>query len=161
MWWASSSCTSYPIFLAHSIPMATMLAVLLAFMRLSSDNEITALKSAGVSLRQLLMPVLALASVTWAVTMGFTIWAMPWGQHKFENLVFEVAQSRADLALKERVFLNAVSGLVIYVNRLPGPGLLENLFVVDERDPQKSYTVVAKRGKIFPAKNDKITPAPV
>jgi lipopolysaccharide export system permease protein len=146
-----------PYFLAHSIPMATMLAVLLGFMRLSADNEITALKSAGVSMKQLLLPVVALATLTWAVTTAFTIWAMPWGQHKFENLVFEVAQSRADLALKERVFLDAVSGLVIYVNRLPAPGALENIFVVDERDRSKTYTVVAKRGKIFPAKDDQIT----
>ncbi len=146
-----------PYFMAHSIPMATMLGVLLGFMRLSSDNEITALKSAGVSMKQLLAPVIALAAITWTLTMAFTIWAMPWGQNKFENLVFEVAQARADLALKERVFLDAVSGLVIYVNRLPAPGAMEDIFVVDERDPGKTYTVVAKRGKIFPAKNDKIT----
>ena len=146
-----------PYFLAHSIPMATMLAVLLGFMRLSSDNEITALKSAGVSMKQLLLPVVALATITWAITASFSMWAMPWGQHKFENLVFEVAQRRADLALKERVFLDAVKGLVIYVNRLPAPGSMESIFIVDERDRSKTYTVVAKRGKIFPAKDDKIT----
>ena len=146
-----------PYFIVHTIPMATLLGVLLGFLRLSGDNEVTALKSAGVSLRQLLPPAVALAVFAWAMTSFFSIYVLPWGNHKFENLVYSVAQERADLALRERVFMDTLSGLVIYINRLPGPGDLEDVFIVDERDKSKRYTVTAKAGKIFPAKNGKIT----
>lgn len=145
-----------PYFFVFTIPMATLLGVLLAFLRLSSDNEVTALKAAGVGLHQLLPPVGALALFAWLVTSVLAIWALPWGNHSFENLVYQVAQDKADLALKERVFLDSFKNLVIYVNRLPGQGLLQDVFVVDEREANEPRTIVAKRGRLFPAKGGKL-----
>ena len=48
---------SIPYFLMYVTPMSTMMAVLLTFLRVSSDNEIIALKTGGVSLYRLLPPV--------------------------------------------------------------------------------------------------------
>ena len=45
-----------PSFLVFTIPMAFLLAVLLAFGRLSADNEITVMKSGGLSLVQICWP---------------------------------------------------------------------------------------------------------
>jgi len=94
--------------------------------------------------------------LAWAATSALAIWALPWGNHKFENLIFTVAQAKADLALKERVFLDNFPGLVIYINRLPGDGQMQDVFIVDERDPTRAYTVVAKRGRIYPSSGGKI-----
>ncbi len=140
-----------PYFLVFTIPMATLLGVLLAFLRLSADNEITALKASGVGLTQLLPPVIALALLAWAASSALAIWAMPWGNRSFEDKLYQVARSKADLALKERVFLDTFPGLVLYINRLPGHGMLEDVFVVDEREEGRAHTIVAKRGRIFPA----------
>src|SRR5213078_4242488 len=52
-----------PAFLEVTVPMAVLLAVLVAFGRLSSDSEITALKTSGVSLYQLARPVALFALV--------------------------------------------------------------------------------------------------
>ena len=49
---------SIPYFMVFVVPMSTMMAVLLTFLRLSGDNEILALKSAGTSLYRMLPPVL-------------------------------------------------------------------------------------------------------
>lgn len=146
-----------PYFFVFTIPMATLLAVLLAFLRLSADNEITALKAAGVGLTQLLPPVAFLALLGWLVSSALAIWALPWGNHNFENLVFQTARSKTDLALRERVFLDSFQGLIIYINRLPGEGMMQDVFIADERDPSRAYTVVAKRGKLFPASQGKVT----
>ncbi len=145
-----------PYFFVFTIPMATLLGVLLGFLRLSADSEVTALKAAGVGLHQMLPPVAALALFSWAASSFLGIWALPWGNHRFENLVFNVAQTKADLALKERVFLNIFDNLVIYINRLPGGGMLQDVFVVDERDPEKVHTIVAKRGKLFPVHSGRL-----
>ena len=48
---------SMPFFLEFVIPMSIMMATLLTFLRLSSDNEIVALKASGVSIYRLLTPV--------------------------------------------------------------------------------------------------------
>ncbi|MBT8339019.1 MAG: LptF/LptG family permease, partial [Desulfatitalea sp.] len=47
-----------PFFLQFVLPMSTMIAVLLTFLRMSGDMEIVALKAAGVNLYRLLPPVL-------------------------------------------------------------------------------------------------------
>ncbi len=146
-----------PYFFVFAVPMATLLGVLLGFMRLSSDNEITALKAAGVSLGRLVWPVVLLAFLTWGATQAMSIWALPWGHNQFENLVFDVGQKRADLVLKERTFIDSFPGLVIYINRLPGQGALQDVFIVDQRDPLRAHTVVAKRGRLFPIREGRIT----
>ena len=46
---------SIPFTVAMTLPMAVLVAVLYAFSRLASENEITALKAGGVSMRQLLV----------------------------------------------------------------------------------------------------------
>lgn len=146
-----------PYFFVFALPMATLLGVILGFMRLSGDNEIIALKAAGVSLSRLLPPVVVLAVAAWAATQVLTLWVLPWGHNQFENMVFEVGHSRADLALRERSFIDSFKGLVLYINRLPGGGMLQDVFIVDQRDPNRVHTVVAKRGKLFPGKKGKVT----
>lgn len=145
-----------PYFFVFTIPMATLLGVLLSFLRLSSDNEITALKAAGVGLMQLLPPVALLAVLAWSLCSALAIWALPWGNHKFENMLYQVARAKTDLALRERVFLDTFPGLVIYINRLPGEGALEDIFIVDERDQSRVHTIVAKRGSLYPVVEGKI-----
>ncbi len=145
-----------PYFFVFTIPMATLLGVLLAFLRLSADNEIVALKAAGVGLHRLLPPVAGLALFSWLLCSVLAIWALPWGNHNFENLVFKVAQAKADLVLRERVFMDTFPGLVIYINRLPGQGMLEDVFIVDQRDPSRAHTIVAKRGRIFAGRGGRI-----
>lgn len=146
-----------PYFFVFTIPMATLLSVLLAFLRLSADNEITALKAAGVGLVQLLPPVALLSGLAWLISSVLAIWGLPWGNHNFENLLFQTARAKTELALRERVFLDTFHGLVIYINRLPGEGHMQDVFIVDERDPGRVYTVMAKRGKVYPVSQGKVT----
>src|SRR5688572_2405559 len=61
---------SLPHIIALTLPMAVLVAVLYAFSQLAADNEITALKANGVSLRRLLIP-LVLASVALAAFMVY------------------------------------------------------------------------------------------
>jgi len=45
----------------YLLPAATLIAVVVAFLRLSADNEVVALQSSGVSLYQMLSPVVVLS----------------------------------------------------------------------------------------------------
>lgn len=146
-----------PYLFVFTVPMATLLGVLLAFLRLSSDNEITVMKASGVSLWQMLPPVAALAIITWLVSWALAMWALPWGNYQFSNLLLSTARSKTELALRERVFMDSFPGLLIQVSRMPGNGVLENIFIVDERDPQKESTIIAKSGQLFPITDNKLT----
>ena len=71
--WAASQVLllNLPAFLVLAFPMATLMANLLAYSRLSGNSELTALRSVGVSTRRMVLPALALALVMSLLTFVF------------------------------------------------------------------------------------------
>jgi lipopolysaccharide export system permease protein len=138
-----------PFFFMITIPMALLLALLLAFGRLSADSEITAMKSCGVSLFRLLPPVLACAFITYLAATVVTVYGLPWGNTSFRNLLIDIVQTRATLNLKERVFNDDFPGLVIYVDHLGREqNLMSGILIQDERNPKEPSTIFADSGMI-------------
>ncbi len=66
-----------PGFLVLSFPMATLMATLLAFSRLSGSSELTALRSVGVSTQRMVLPALALALAMSLLTFVFNDLIVP------------------------------------------------------------------------------------
>lgn len=60
-----------PSFLVISFPMATLMATLLAYSRLSANSELTALRSVGVTAQRMIAPALALSLVMTSITFVF------------------------------------------------------------------------------------------
>src|SRR6478609_2448474 len=61
-----------PFIVVMTLPMALLLAVLYAFTHLGADSEITAMKASGISVRQMLTPVLLAGALMTAVTFYIT-----------------------------------------------------------------------------------------
>lgn len=66
-----------PSFLVIALPMATLLATLLAYSRLSANSELTALRSVGVSTTRLIIPAMALALTLTVLTFVLNDWIVP------------------------------------------------------------------------------------
>jgi lipopolysaccharide export system permease protein len=65
------------------------------------------------------------------------------------STLYLIAQSKADLEIKERVFNSLFNGLVVYVDRIPIHGKkMEGILIYDERDKDKISTIFAKEGFI-------------
>jgi lipopolysaccharide export system permease protein len=140
-----------PAFLEVTVPMALLLAVMVAFGRLSSDSEIVALKTSGVSLYQLTRPVALFAVVIYLIALGLSLYARPWGNSLLRNALYEIAKTRASAGIKEKVFNDDFSGLVIYVDRIEPPGnTLRGILISDTRDPTQHNTVFAELGLLVP-----------
>jgi lipopolysaccharide export system permease protein len=138
-----------PSFCLVTIPMAFLLAVLLAFGRLSSDSEITAMKSSGVGLSDLFPPVLVSAALACAATAFMTMTALPWGQTAFKKEMQKIVESRMRLDLKEGVFNDQFPGIVLYVDKFDSDqGSMSGIIVHDERDGEDPSTVFASSGAI-------------
>ncbi len=60
-----------PEFIALSFPMATLLSALMVYSRLSTDSELIALRSAGISVYRLIAPAIVLSLFVSALTFGF------------------------------------------------------------------------------------------
>ncbi len=138
-----------PSFLLVTIPMAFLLAVLLAFGRLSSDSEITAMKASGVGVGSLLPPVLVFAVLTYLATTFVTVYALPWGSSSFKRFLYEVVETRAATSIREKVFNDDFPGLVIYVDNYDQVNHdIYGILIQDERNPDEQATIFAAAGKI-------------
>ncbi|MDF1591694.1 MAG: LPS export ABC transporter permease LptF [Desulfobacterales bacterium] len=141
---------SMPFFLEFVIPMSVMMAVLLTFLRLSSDNEIVALKAGGCHIYRLLPPVFLFAFIGWALTSFMAIYALPWGKLSLKELSFKVISSNIDIGLKERTFSDSFDGVMLYVNQVDLKNkALVDVFIEDQRTPNLISTVVASKGRLF------------
>ena len=136
-----------PSFLIFTIPMAFLLGTLLSFGRLSGDSEITAFKASGVSLYQLFFPISILSISAYLLTTFLVFYGLPWGNQGFMATLYQIAQSKANIEIKERVFNDMFNGLVVYVDKVPLQGKkMEGILIYDERDGENVHTIFAKEG---------------
>ena len=139
-----------PTFWLYTIPMALLLAILLAFGRLSGDSEITAMKSCGISLYGLLPPPLVFSLFACVACLFVTIYGVPWGNASFKTLLIDVAQASAGIVVKEKVFNDAFPGMVIYADSLDEKGhTMAGVIIHDERDPGEPATIFASSGAML------------
>jgi lipopolysaccharide export system permease protein len=136
-----------PAFLEITVPMAMLLAILVAFGRLSADSEITALRSSGVSLYQLAPPVATFVVLVTLGTAALAWYGRPWGNRALRTTMWEIARSRATAGLKPQVFNDDFPGLIIYAEQIDATtDRLDHVLIADERDPLQSNTVFARSG---------------
>jgi lipopolysaccharide export system permease protein len=139
-----------PDIISFALPAATLIAVVVAFLRLSGDSEIIALKSSGVSLYQMLPPVVMVSFLGFLIAIVIGVIAVPWGNRSFKDLIFKIAESKADLGIKERIFCEPFENIIFYVNSFSTPErLMKDVFVVDRRDKDVTNTIVAKEARMF------------
>lgn len=136
-------------FLVYIIPMSVLLSVLLALGRLSADNEIISMKSAGISLYQLVVPVGAFSFLAFCLTGAIIIYAYPWGFASLRNFAYKIAKTSSEVGMQERVFNDSFEGMIIYVDKIAvRSGNMQGIFISDRRDPAMSTTILAKEAFI-------------
>ncbi len=135
-----------PYFMVYVIPMSVMTAILLTFLRLSTDNEIAALKSGGVSILSLFPPVFVFSLIGCLLTGLMTVYGLPWGKTSLKSQSMAIAASNINIGVKERTF-NDVMGVMLYINKInPGKNELTDVFLEDQRNPKLNISVVAPKG---------------
>ncbi len=146
-----------PDIITFALPAVTLIAVVVAFLRLSSDSEIIALKSSGVSIYQMLPPVVVFAFLGFLIAIIVSIAAVPWGNKSFKNLVFKIAESKADLGIRERIFCEPFDNVIFYINSFSSrEKVMKGVFVADRRDNDITNTIIAEEAMIFPQPKQRI-----
>src|SRR5205085_2642530 len=129
--------------------------VLYAFSRLASENEITALKAGGVSLRQLMVPSLAGAFVLALVMIAFNDQILPRANHRLAVLQMDIFRTKPTFALREQV-LNTVKEGQLYLRAGhldEGSSRMRDVTIYDVANPVNRRTIYADSGMIELAPN--------
>src|SRR5216683_1101203 len=139
-----------PPLLSLSLPIAVLMAVLIAGGRLSADFEVAALKASGVSPVRLFRPFLAAGIIASAFIAWLTLVVNPWASVAFQKQLFKILETRATTGIQERAFTGTFGRIVLYVEEVsPSELALKGLLASDERDPALSRIIVAREGRVL------------
>ena len=94
---------SLPFIIAMTLPMAVLLAVLYTFSHLAADNEITAMRANGISVYQVLAPVLLWGVCMAALNLAFVDQVLPRSNARLRSLLIDIGRKKAAFGLREQV----------------------------------------------------------
>ena len=134
-----------------ALPLAILMSSIMAIGALSEHNELTAMKSAGLSLIKIFRPLLLFIfgiSIS-AFLFANNVW--PIANLKFRTLLFSIMQQKPALNINEGVFYNGIEGISIRVKHKNNEtGELSDIMIYDHRQPGKGNRSVirAQRGNM-------------
>jgi LPS export ABC transporter permease LptF/LPS export ABC transporter permease LptG len=141
--------TLVPATLGLTIPMALLMAILVAFGRLSGDREIVVLMACGVSPIRLLRPVLILSSLAAAATLWVMIEAIPDANQTYREITQRLVADRAEGQVRPREFFADFPDIVLYVREVPPTGGWKDVFAADTRNPTQPIVYLARSGRML------------
>ncbi|UII25551.1 LptF/LptG family permease [Fulvivirga maritima] len=140
-----------------AIPLAVLLSSLMTFGNLGEHFELTAIKSAGISLLRALLPI-------FVFVLGLTVFAfysnnyfVPKAALEAYSLLYDIKQKKPALDLKEGAFYNGLPDFSIKVNKKHDDGqTIEDVIIYDHRGKNGNKNVIlADSGQMYTVNNDR------
>jgi lipopolysaccharide export system permease protein len=131
-----------------AVPMAVLIGTLISFMRLASDNEITAMRTSGLSLYAISRPLIIASFVLSFLMIPVHNYLVPETNHRLANLLVAIHKKKPAMQLRDGVFMNDVKGYSILVNKSTGSEI-EGVTISRLIEGKPAQTIRADRGEIF------------
>ncbi|MFL6589036.1 MAG: LptF/LptG family permease [Chthoniobacterales bacterium] len=122
-----------PFSLIFTIPWGLLTAVLLVFGRLSADNELIALRSNGLSIARICIPLVVIALLCTAVSLWLNVQVAPAAQEEMRSTVFNLATHDPMALFGSDQVIDQFPGRKIYVGKKAG-NQLENILVFETNE---------------------------
>jgi len=136
-------------FVPPALPVGVLLASIMTIGNLGENTELTPMRSAGLSLINIMRPLLVLILFISMGSFFFSNNLMPIANLKFKSLLWDVVNKKPTMNLQNGVFYNGIDGFSIRaMSKDPKENTLHDILIYDHRDAIKgNRTVVhAKSG---------------
>lgn len=136
---------SLPPVLLLSIPFGVLVGILIGLGRLSGDNEIVAMRSAGISSRIVAPPVIFFATLALLVSGACAVWLNPLAIRAAVKLENKAGASQLTADVVPQVFQEQFTNdnTVLYVDDVVsgvGPAVWKRVFIADITPPAERKT---------------------
>ncbi len=136
------------------VPMAVLVATLMAFGSMAQNNELAVMKAAGVSLYKTLMPPLIASVGLFFFLVWFNNFVYPNANHAARVLMYDISKKKPTLSLVPGVFSTEIPHYSILAREIDDKtNTLRNLTIYDNTDYNKLVMLTARKGKIYLSKN--------
>ena len=141
------SITVIPLWLTIAFPISAFIAITWVFQRTIADRELLVMQASGRSTLQLARAPIALAiGVTAILVLNSTV-VLPFSFGIYKEMQFKLRNSIPAVLLREGVFIDVVDGMTMLIGEKAEDGMARDIFLHDERAPDKTITITAKYGK--------------
>ncbi|MEO6902994.1 MAG: LptF/LptG family permease [Bacteroidia bacterium] len=132
-----------------ALPLAILLSSLMTFGNLGEHFELTAMKSAGLSLKKIMTPLIITISCISVAAFYFSNNVLPYTNLKAGALLYDVRSSKPALLFKDGIFNNSLSGFSIRIGKNETNGVLRDVMIYDHREHEGNNVVLhAEQGKM-------------
>lgn len=137
-------------FVPMALPLAILLSSLMTFGNLGEHYELVSMKSAGVSLRRIMAPLIIVSILISGLGFYFANNILPIANLKFLSLLYDVREKKLAFNLKEGAFYDGIEGFVIRVGKKEADGsTIRNVMIYDHRARHGNTSVtLAEWGKM-------------
>ncbi len=141
----------FPSFLEITLPAALLLAVLLAMGRLGADSETTAIFTAGIGMRRIAPPVLAVSAATFIASLVIGWEGVAWGTREMNAAISRIVELRTGAGASEHVFTEIAPDVLLFPDRVSADGTRMSGILLSERVPGREPVIVLARDGSFAA----------
>jgi len=142
--------------LALSVPMSVLVATLMAFGRLTSDFEITAIKTSGINMLKVIFPLLVAGAVLTILMIQFNDKILPDLNKKARVLWGDISAMRPTLVFRSGVFISDIPGYLVLIDHIDHTtSRVEGVRITETKDAEKPRIIVAEYGYLKMTDNNK------
>jgi LPS export ABC transporter permease LptF len=144
-----------PYLLSYTIPMAALCATLLAFGKLSSDNEIIAMKASGLSFFRIAMPVLICGLVFSVCSLYMNDKLVPKAHLETRKTMRDIGLRSPAAYIEAGTFIRGFKEYIIFIYEING-NHLNNIRIYQPQKDKPTRTIVAAKGEFIPIPEERI-----
>ncbi|MCP4649883.1 MAG: YjgP/YjgQ family permease [PVC group bacterium] len=138
-----------PSLLVFSIPISILTATLLTFGRMAFDNEITALRSSGISLYSIIFSLLCVGIMFSLLCLYFNDSLIPKSHYTMRNIVQEIGIKKPTAYLEEKSFIKAFKNHIIFIYKIHDDTMYD-VRIYQPHSDKPTRTIIAQSGAFIP-----------
>ena len=136
-----------PYVLIFTIPISVLAAVLLGFGRLSGDNELTAIRTSGISLRRVIFPIVVCGVLVSLANIPLNDRILPESEFAARKLLQKIGMKNPAALIEPGIFVKGFQDYIVFVHNKKGD-VLEDVRIYQPREGSPTRTIVAETGRI-------------
>ena len=133
--------------IALSVPMSLLISSVMTYGRMSQDNEITALKSAGVNLFSIIKPALWFGSIVGFLLCLFNNFILPDMNYNARLLARDIYQKKPELTIEPGYFVDMIPQYTMIVTEMDGKEF-KDVKIFSKNTTSEQTTIYAERGSL-------------
>ena len=141
-----------PFLLSYTIPMSVLSSTLIVFGRLSSDNEITAMRAHGINLARLVRPLIIAGLVLSLFSIILNNKILTAAHYASRKIVKNIGAEIPSAYLESGTFIKSFQNYIVFIHEID-KNKMKGIRIYQLREGKPTRTIIAKNGEFITLEN--------